>query len=186
MSVKKSLSKIQRSLKVPKTEINAFGKYKFRKAEQILEAVKPLLGENESITINDDIVLIGDRYYVKATALLNVGDESIASVAFARESLDKKGMDSAQVTGATSSYARKYALNGLLAIDDTKDPDETNTHDDQSSQSQEPRPSQKQMDLINMLNKRVKNPRPSEKINSIQNSKQASGVIEVLKAELGE
>ena len=118
---------IQSKLKAPKGQYNSFGKYNYRSCEDILEGVKPLLFENELVlTIEDSIEMIGDRYYVKATAILSDGTNSISTSAYARESLDKKGMDSSQVTGATSSYARKYALNGLLCIDDTKDADTMN------------------------------------------------------------
>lgn len=118
---------IQSMLKAPKGQYNSFGKYNYRSCEDILEGVKPLLSEQELIlTIEDNIEMIGDRYYVKATATLSDGTNSISTSAYARESLDKKGMDSSQVTGATSSYARKYALNGLLCIDDTKDADTMN------------------------------------------------------------
>lgn len=115
---------IQSELKAPKGQYNSFGKYNYRSCEDILEGVKPLLAKHGLVlTIQDEIELIGDRYYVKATATITNGKDNISSSAYARESLDKKGMDSSQVTGATSSYARKYALNGLLAIDDTKDAD---------------------------------------------------------------
>lgn len=118
---------IQSMLKAPKGQYNSFGKYNYRSCEDILEGVKPLLSEQELIlTIEDSIEMIGDRYYVKATATLSDGTNSINTSAYARESLDKKGMDASQVTGATSSYARKYALNGLLCIDDTKDADTMN------------------------------------------------------------
>jgi hypothetical protein len=118
----KLLNKIQKELKAPKGQYNSFSKFYYRSCEDILEAVKPLLGE-ATLVINDEIVQIGARYYVKATATLMEGDEKASSVAFARESEDKKGMDDAQITGATSSYARKYALNGLFLIDDEKDAD---------------------------------------------------------------
>jgi len=119
------LSEIQSKLHAPKGQTNAFGKYKYRSCEDILSAVKPLLIEfGVSLIITDEMVLIGDRYYVKASALLEDGKGFTAKAeAYAREPLSKKGMDEAQITGATSSYARKYALNGLLAIDDTKDAD---------------------------------------------------------------
>lgn len=123
------LTTIQSTLKAPKSQYNSFGKYHYRNCEDILEAVKPLLSENGLVLIvQDDIVQIGDRFYVKATATITDGENTLSNSAFARESLDKKGMDDAQITGATSSYARKYALNGLLLIDDTKDADSTNTH----------------------------------------------------------
>lgn len=119
----KILNEIQQKLKAPKGQKNTFGDYKYRSCEDILEAVKPLLGES-TLTLSDEIVQIGDRYYIKATAALRKGDtDRISVTAYARESDVKKGMDSAQVTGAASSYARKYALNGLFCIDDTKDPD---------------------------------------------------------------
>jgi len=116
------LAKIQAELKAPKGQKNSFGNYNYRSCEDILEAVKPLLAD-AVIIIGDEIVQIGERYYVKSTATFTDGTNSISNTAFARESLDKKGMDDSQITGATSSYARKYALNGLLLIDDTKDAD---------------------------------------------------------------
>lgn len=117
------LAQIQNKLKAPKGQLNSFGKYKYRSAEDILEAVKPLLSGSLSLTLSDEITLVGERYYVKAIATLSDGENEINTIAFARESFDKKGMDDSQITGATSSYARKYALNGLFCIDDTKDAD---------------------------------------------------------------
>ena len=131
MEIYKKLSRIQCELVATKGQYNNFGKYSYRSCEDILEAVKPLLDKYDvAIVIKDDIVLVGDRFYVKATATLIDSDtgETVETSAFARESADKKGMDASQVTGATSSYARKYALNGLFAIDDNKDADATNTH----------------------------------------------------------
>lgn len=120
----KKLINIQHDLKAPKGNYNSFGKYKYRSCEDILEAVKPLLArEGCTLIIKDDIVQVGDRFYIKATAKITDGTESIEVTAFARESDEKKGMDSSQVTGTASSYARKYALNGLFLIDDTKDAD---------------------------------------------------------------
>lgn len=116
------LNKIQQSLVCTKSQTNAFGKYKYRSCEDILEAIKPLLGD-ATLTLTDEVVCIGNRNYVKAKAILVDGDTSINTTAFACESESKKGMDSAQITGAASSYARKYALNGLFCIDDTKDAD---------------------------------------------------------------
>ena len=131
MEIYKKLMSIQTKLKAPKSQRNSFGNYNYRSCEDILEAVKPLLDEFKvALTIKDEIVLIGERYYIKATATLidiDTGDTTETS-AYARESAEKRGMDSSQVTGATSSYARKYALNGLFAIDDNKDADATNTH----------------------------------------------------------
>ena len=115
---------IQHRLKAPKGQYNSFGKYNYRSCEDILEGVKPLLKEhNLALLIDDEIVQIGERYYVKATATITDGRESVNATAYAREPDTKKGMDESQITGATSSYARKYALNGLLAIDDSKDAD---------------------------------------------------------------
>ncbi len=118
----KKLWTIQQSLNAPKGQYNKFGGYAYRSAEDILEAVKPLL-QNVTLMVSDEIVLIGDRYYVKATATLSDGEDSISATAFAREEKEQKGMTAGQLTGATSSYARKYALNGLFCIDDAKDLD---------------------------------------------------------------
>lgn len=124
MTFQQKVVAVQSELKAPKGQYNSFGKYNYRSCEDILEGVKPLLNKyGLYLTIDDAVELIGDRYYIKATATLFDGDNCISTSAYARESLDKKGMDSSQVTGATSSYARKYALNGLLCIDDTKDAD---------------------------------------------------------------
>lgn len=129
---------IQSEVKAPKGQYNSFGKYNYRSCEDILEGVKPLLAKHGLVlTIRDSIELIGDRYYVKATATITDGKEQLSTDAYARESLDKKGMDASQVTGATSSYARKYALNGLLAIDDTKDADTMDNSKKPAQQTQE-------------------------------------------------
>ena len=129
------LAEIQKELKAPKGQRNNFGKYNYRSAEDILEAVKPLSSKRAlSVTISDEVVEVGTRIYVKSTVKLSSDSDSIEAVAFAREPEDKKGMDSAQVTGATSSYARKYAMNGLFAIDDTKDADATNVGSDDAPQ----------------------------------------------------
>lgn len=125
----KELITIQSELKAPKSLFNKFGCYKYRKAEDILEAVKPLLAKQKcTLTITDDVVLIGNRIYVKATATIkNEKGECETTTGWAREEETKKGMDGSQITGASSSYARKYALNGLFAIDDNADSDTTNT-----------------------------------------------------------
>ena len=117
-----ALTEIQKKLKAPKSNYNSFGKYNYRSCEDILEAVKPLLGDN-TLTLSDEVVQIGDRIYVKATAVFRDGATETRVSAFAREAESKKGMDESQVTGTASSYARKYALNGLFLIDDTKDAD---------------------------------------------------------------
>lgn len=131
MSVYEKLLAVQSELKAPKGQYNSFGKYKYRSCEDIMEAVKPILAKNKAvILLDDEIREIGGRFYVNATAQFFDCEDGnfIETRAFAREDESKKGMDGAQVTGSTSSYARKYALNGLLAIDDTKDTDATNTH----------------------------------------------------------
>jgi len=123
MELVKKLAEIQQSLNAPKSQFNKFGKYSYRNCEDILKAVKPLLGEC-ILTLSDDIVQIGDRFYVKATASIRDGKDTIEVSAFARECLSKKGMDDAQLTGSCSSYSRKYSLNGLFSIDDSAgDPD---------------------------------------------------------------
>ena len=124
------LIEIQQKLKAPKNQRNSFGNYNYRNAEDILEAVKPLLKEQElALILNDEIINVENRFYVKATVTIfdTEGKPIAQSSALAREEENKKGMDGSQVTGASSSYARKYALNGLFAIDDTKDSDFTNT-----------------------------------------------------------
>lgn len=147
-TLQQKLMHIQRSLVAPKSQYNSFGKYHYRNVEDILEALKPLLSEHGlTLIIEDEIVNVGDRYYIKATGHLSDGDNVITASAYAREAFDKKGMDDSQITGSTSSYARKYALNGLFAIDDTKDAD-TDEHRNQqdrpaSKPAYTPRPTPK-------------------------------------------
>lgn len=138
----KELISIQSTLNAPKGQYNSFGKYKYRSCEDILGAVKPLLNQHGcTLTISDDVVMVGARIYIKATATItNSAGEKEVTTAFAREEEQKKGMDSSQVTGAASSYARKYALNGLFAIDDTKDADTLNTSPQYTQQGQAPFP----------------------------------------------
>lgn len=127
MTIYEKLTEIQTELKAPKGQYNSFGKYNYRNCEDILEALKPLLKKQSLvILLSDEVVMIGTRYYVKATATITDGEGKISTTAYAREEESKKGMDGSQVTGASSSYARKYALNALFAIDDTKDSDTTN------------------------------------------------------------
>lgn len=141
------LAEIQRTLNAPKGQYNSFGKYHYRSCEDILEGVKPLLN-GLFLSISDEIVLIGDRYYVKATATITDGETTHSAYAMAREAADKKGMDDAQITGATSSYARKYCLNGLFGIDDSKDAD-TNEHRQQlASAPQQQKPKTKPADIL--------------------------------------
>ena len=140
MNVYEKLANVQSALKAPKGQYNAFGKYKYRSCEDIVESVKPLLKQNGLLlTLTDELVCVVDRFYVKATAtIIDTADgNSISVCAYAREEESKKGMDGSQVTGASSSYARKYALNGIFAIDDTKDSDSTNTGDEQPKPHQQ-------------------------------------------------
>lgn len=144
----KELIVIQSELKAPKSQFNKFGGYKYRKAEDILEAVKPLLAKQKcTLIITDDVVLIGNRIYVKATATIkNEKGECETTNGWAREEETKKGMDGSQITGASSSYARKYALNGLFAIDDNADSDTTNDgqHQEAHQQTQTQQPTAQQ------------------------------------------
>lgn len=144
------LAEIQRTLNAPKNQYNSFGKYKYRSCEDILEGVKPLLN-GLFLSISDEIIPVGDRYYVRATATITDGEASHTATAMAREEESKKGMDAAQVTGATSSYARKYCLNGLFGIDDSKDAD-TDEHKNQQSnvrtQQQQAKPKPASQDVL--------------------------------------
>lgn len=124
MTFQEKVVAVQSELKAPKGQYNSFGEYNYRSCEDILEGVKPLLKKyGLYLKLSDAVELVGDRYYIKSTATLSDADNCISTSAYAREQLEKKKMDASQVTGAASSYARKYALNGLLAIDDTKDAD---------------------------------------------------------------
>jgi hypothetical protein len=135
LTIKNKLRAVQHDLKVPKSQRNSFGNYNYRSCEDILEAVKPLLDQHGLVLlISDEVVCVGDRNYVKAVAELLDKAESIRAAGYAREDETKKGMDGSQITGAASSYARKYALNGLFAIDDTKDAD-TDAHTAARSQT---------------------------------------------------
>ena len=147
------LRSIQCELKAPKGQYNSFGKYSYRSCEDILEAVKPLLDKYKAtVYITDEVVSVGDRIYVKATATFVDKDGKEVSVsAFAREPVARKGMDEAQVTGATSSYARKYALNGLFLIDDNKDADtDENRNESDARAGKHPIPSYTEEQLVKM------------------------------------
>ena len=134
VTIQQILTKIQAELNVPKKRFNSFGKYNYRNLEDIYESLKPILKKNNiNLTMQDDIICVSDRVYVKATATLSKGDESMQVSAMARESASKKGMDDSQITGTASSYARKYALAGLFLIDDVKDAD-TNEFTQQTKQ----------------------------------------------------
>lgn len=196
-SIYEALRFVQIELNAPKGQYNSFGKYDYRSAEDIVEAAKPVLANNNlTLLVSDEIVLIGDRYYVKASAaVLNDAGENIFATAYAREAEDKKGMDSAQVTGATSSYARKYALNGLFAIDDSKDADtdeHKNTSDRRESTTSNPAPkaspnksaSDKQKSMIAAIAHKVgkDNAWIDNVMGRIMTSADASAIIEKLQA----
>lgn len=142
MTLIDKLAAIQTKLHAPKNQKNTFGGYNYRSCEDILEAVKPLL-DGLVLTITDEVTEVGGRIYVKATARLTDGKDAMTATAFAREAESRKGMDDSQITGSTSSYARKYALNGLFLIDDNKDADSQ----DNSEQEQKAKPAQKPFDL---------------------------------------
>ena len=134
MSIYDKLAKVQSDLKAPKNQYNSFGKYNYRSCEDILEAAKPLcIANGLLLTVSDEVIQVGDRIYIRATASVTDGEGTVHTFGMAREAEDKKGMDPAQLTGATSSYARKYALGGLFALDDTKDADATNDHGKKAS-----------------------------------------------------
>lgn len=150
MNIYEKLGIIQSKLKAPKGQYNSFGKYKYRSCEDILEAVKPLLAETKTVlSVTDRMEVVGDRIYVRAEVRLNDCEDSgeITTVAYAREEESKKGMDSSQVTGAASSYARKYALNGLFCIDDNKDSDSTNVGEKERASGKKAEPA-KEIEMI--------------------------------------
>lgn len=147
----KKLINIQQKLKAPKGQYNNFGKYAYRSCEDILEALKPILAEEQcALILKDDIVFIGERYYIRAKALLyDENGEIIAeNSAYAREEAEKKGMDGSQITGASSSYARKYALNGLFGIDDNKDSDATNETPKETKKETKAKPKEEKPKMI--------------------------------------
>lgn len=156
MSIREKLLNIQTELKAPKGQYNSFGGYKYRSCEDILEAVKPLLKDNKcTLRITDEVVQVGERYYVRATACLaDVEEESfsVTNTAYAREEETKKGQDGSQLTGTASSYARKYALNGLFLIDDTKDAD-TDEHKKETGEEEktEKLATEKQIELLKKI-----------------------------------
>ena len=128
MNAKNDLAIIQAEVQAPKNKFNSFGKYAYRSAENIIEAVKPIINpKGYHLILSDEMVIIGERYYIKATATISNGEKSYSATSYAREPEEKKGMDSAQISGTIGSYARKYALNGLFALDDNKDSDATST-----------------------------------------------------------
>lgn len=193
-----ALKKIQQELKAPKNQMNSFGGYKYRSAEDILEAVKPLLAKHGAeLTLSDDIVEVGGRIYVKATATLTDGKEQATVHAFAREPEEKRGMDASQITGTASSYARKYALNGLFLIDDTKDAD-TDEFRKQTDGNQQPAKQQQPakkvtkatVDTIEGLIAQTNSDRPKLlaffKVNKLEDltAEQAKKCVAMLKSKL--
>lgn len=188
------LSNIQEKLEAPKSQHNSFGNYKYRSCEDILNALKPFLKDfSVTVLLSDELVMIGDRYYVKATATITDGTTEISTTAYAREAEDKKGMDASQITGSASSYARKYALNGLFAIDDTKDADTKDNSDAPAAAKKVfgNKASDKQVYLINKLAeeksiddiKGMVMKRFNLKVFTDLTSQQASQVIEGLQAK---
>lgn len=147
----KELIAIQSKLEAPKGQFNKFGGYSYRSAEDILKAVKPLADEQKSsITLSDEVVMVGDRIYIKSTATItNEKGEAFSTTGYAREAESKKGMDESQISGSASSYARKYALNGLLAIDDTKDADSNEQHEQTKAANNSKPTGNKPKDLLN-------------------------------------
>jgi hypothetical protein len=158
------LVEIQQNLKAPKGQFNEFGNYKYRSCEDILEAVKPLLKEREMlISIQDEMIQLGERYYIKSTVEVTDGKEIKTTTAYAREPQSKKGMDESQITGASSSYARKYAINGMFAIDDTKDADTQDNTEKPETQDNTEKPNP-----IEIITKKIEQCDNIEKLNKME------------------
>ena len=172
MQIYTKLATIQQKLKCEKSQYNSFGKYKYRSCEDILKAVKPLLDETKTVlTLSDELVAIGERYYVKATATLLDTEESkdvpfISTTAYAREEETKKGMDGSQITGTASSYARKYALGGLFDIDDGIDSDATNTGETKTARAKTSVQSKNKIDF-DEIDKRISNAETADEVRKI-------------------
>lgn len=159
MNVYEKLAVIQQELIAPKNQYNSFGKYNYRSCEDILEGLKPCLQKvKAAVTVSDELVQIGERYYIKATATLYDAEssESVSNTAYAREDEGKKGMDVSQVTGATSSYARKYALNGLFCIDDVKDADTRDNRQNEATEQAKAEEQQKEIERMKISEIKVK------------------------------
>lgn len=173
MSIYNKLATIQQKLKCEKSQYNSFGEYKYRSCEDILKAVKPLLDETKTVlTLSDELVAIGERYYVKATATLIDTEESkdipfIATTAYAREEETKKGMDGSQITGTASSYARKYALGGLFDIDDGIDSDATNTGDNAKPRAKATATQSGDKIDFNEVDEKIKNAKTVQEVRTI-------------------
>ena len=172
MQIYTKLATIQKKLKCEKSQYNSFGKYKYRSCEDILKAVKPLLDETKTVlTLSDELVAIGERYYVKATATLLDTEESkdvpfISTTAYAREEETKKGMDGSQITGTASSYARKYALGGLFDIDDGIDSDATNTGETKTARAKTSVQQKSKIDF-DAIDERIKNAETVDEVRKI-------------------
>lgn len=174
--IEDKLISIQTELKAPKGQYNNFGKYSYRSAEDILEAVKPLNAkQNLLLTLTDEPILVGDWHYIKATATLTDGDDTLKVTAYARESLNKKGMDDSQITGTASSYARKYALNGMYLIDDTKDADTDEYQYNQTNNKQQSQQNDKQVGKPVILAKFKQGGGTEEQFNEWYGKQVASG-----------
>lgn len=198
------LSKLQEELKAPKNMYNNFGKYSYRNAEGILEAVKPLLVKYGMVlNVSDSLEMVGERYYIKATATVHdtESDQTMVSTAYARESLDKKGMDDSQISGTASSYARKYALNGLFLLDDTKDIDEIQKPEDTAEdekkfneqaakEMKEPATEAQKNAILNICNKHKVNLNKLMESNNVtfetMNREQAVWLINAFKKKYGD
>lgn len=188
MDIYKKLNKIQVELKAPKDRVNKFGGFSYRNCEDILNALKPLLdAEGCAVILNDDVVQIGDRFYIKATATLyDENGESISNTAYAREPLQKKGADESQITGASSSYARKYALAGLLAIDSAEDIDEKEPPKEEEPKGADvPRASETQIKILKQLAEKQGKELDVELVKT-WSIKQASDMIMKLKGDTKE
>jgi hypothetical protein len=191
MEIYKKLNKIQVELKAPKDRVNKFGGFSYRNCEDILNALKPLLdAEGCAVILNDDVVQIGDRFYIKATATLyDENGENISNTAYAREPLQKKGADESQITGASSSYARKYALAGLLAIDSAEDIDEKEPPKEEPKEEPKetdvPRASEVQIKILKQLAEKQGKELDVELVRT-WSIKQASDMIMKLKGDTKE
>lgn len=186
MSITNSLWEIQQKLKVPKNQNNSFGGYKYRSCEDILEAAKKTLPDGMTLTLTDEIVNVGNANYIKATATISNGKETVSATGWARESVSKKGMDDSQITGSTSSYARKYALNGLFCIDDTKDADsDAHTKERQKADKEEAEAKERKRKLAVLLGQ-LKALKTYEEVIEFSRSKETMALVKDMSEEQAE